>query len=47
MEVALAIVVFCSPTTISFSPLSALLQLKGEKEKAEFRAILEQPGFKP
>jgi hypothetical protein len=43
MEVALAMVVFCSPTTIGFSPLSDLLQLKGERVKAEFRAILEQP----
>jgi hypothetical protein len=41
MAMALAMVVFCSPTTVGFSPLSALLQLKGEREKAEFHAILE------
>jgi hypothetical protein len=45
--VALAtVVLFRLPTTVGFSPLSALLQLKGEREKAEFHAILEDPGFK-
>jgi hypothetical protein len=46
--VALAtVVLFCPHITVGFSPLSALLQPKGEMENAEFCAIPEQPGFKP